>query len=149
MPELTLASFESGTDEFKTANATGGSVEQSSAFHTEGAQGLEVVAPSDGNWFGFTLPTAVDLSEFSALKVDLKTGGDGTPGELAIQVGAENSWCQGSLWTWINPSRTGTIKRSMSELACGAGANLDLTQVRAIWVFLKAGTFHIDNVRAE
>ena len=149
MPELTLYSFESGTDSFRTANTSGGSVAQSAAFQTDGAQGLEVTAPTDGNWFGAAFATAQDLSAFSTFKVDLKTGAVGTPGELAIQIGAANTWCQGSLWGWTNPNRTGTIKRNLSELACPVGTTLDLTQVRAIWVFLKAGTFQIDNVRAE
>jgi alpha-galactosidase len=148
-PELTLFSFESGTDGFTTANPDGGSVEQSEDFHTDGSQGLEVTAPENGNWFGQRFSTPVDLSALSTLKVDLKTDTTGTPGELAIQIGAANAWCQASLWTWTNPNRTATIKRSLSDLACPAGATRDLTQVRAVWVFLKAGTFQIDNVRAE
>jgi alpha-galactosidase len=124
-------------------------VAQSNAFASDGEQGLEVVAPADGNWYGRILAEPLDLSAFSTLKVDLATSVEGTSGEFALQVGPASSWCQGSLWTWTNPNKTGTIKRSLDEIACPSGTTKDLTQVRAIWVFLKAGTFQIDNVRAE
>lgn len=48
-----------------------------------------------------------------------------------------------------SPADGNWFKRAASTLACPAGATLDLTQVRAVWVFLKGGTFTIDNLRAE
>ncbi len=148
-PELTLFSFEAGDEDWTVANSSGGALASTDAFHTEGDRGLEVVAPTDGNWFGRSLTTPLDLTAFSTLKVDLQTSAEGTSGEFALQVGASSAWCQGSLWTWTNPKRTGTIKRSLNEIACPSGTTLDLSDVRGIWVFLKAGTFQIDNVRAE
>jgi alpha-galactosidase len=149
-PELTLFSFEAGDEGWTAANSSpGGTVAPSSSFYTDGQAGLEVVAPTDGNWFGRRLAEPLDLSAFSRLKVDLKTGAAGTSGEFALQLGSASSWCQGSLWTWTNANRTVTLARSLDELACPAGASHDLTQVRAVWVFLKGGTFQIDNVRAE
>jgi len=40
-----------------------------------------------------------------------------------------------------------TINMAFSELGCPAGTILDLKQIGAVWVFVKAGTFTIDQVR--
>jgi alpha-galactosidase len=148
--ERTLFSFESGTDEFTIANAgAGGSVAASTTFATDGARALSVTSPADGNWYGRRFAEPLDLSAFSTLRYDVKTGVNGTPGEFALEVGASSSWCQGGLWTWTNPSASKTIVRRFEEIECPEGVRLDLTQVRAIWVYLKDGTFEIDQLRAE
>ena len=149
--ERTLFSFESGTDGFTIANADGGgSVEQTAAFHTDGSSGLLVHAPVNGNWFGRTLSEPIDLTGTSELKVDIKSAAAGTSGEIAVQVGPDSSWCQGSLWTWTNPVSSRTIARAFSQLSCPAGVSLDTSQIRAVWVFLNGGgDVVIDNVRAE
>ncbi|HYO95166.1 MAG TPA: hypothetical protein VER33_11675, partial [Polyangiaceae bacterium] len=120
-----------------------------SLFATEGESGLEVVTPTDGDWFGRALAQPVDLSAYSALKFDLKTGATGTSGEFAIQVGAANAWCQGGLWAWTNANSTRTVRAAISGIECPQGVTLDMTQVRGVWVYLKDGTFQIDNVRAD
>jgi alpha-galactosidase len=150
IPEVTLFSFESGTEQWTFANASpGGSVSASTLFHTDGENGLEVVSPADGNWFGRALSAPLDLSAYSTFMYEVKTGPNGTSGEIAIQVGAANSWCQGGLWTWTNANSSRTIKEAVSGIQCPPGVTLDLTRVTGIWVFLKGGTFQIDNVRAE
>ena len=150
--DQTLFSFESGAEDFTLANpGTGGSLSPSAAFHTDGAQGLELTSPADGNWFGRVLPEPLDLSGKTLLAFDLKTGDAGTSGEFAVQVGsaASPAWCQGGKWVWTNPNSSRTIKTLFSEMSCPAGSSMDLTQIRAVWVFVKAGTFTIDQVRAE
>jgi alpha-galactosidase len=148
--ERTLFSFESGTDEFTIANAgAGGSVASSTTFATDGARALSVTSPVDGNWYGRRFAEPLDLSAFSSLRYDVKTRATGTPGEFAVEVGASSSWCQGGLWTWTNPNATKTIARSFDDIECPEGITLDLTQVRAVWVYLKDGTFEIDQLRAE
>jgi alpha-galactosidase len=147
----TLFSFEDGTDGFTIANPTGGgTIEQSPAFHTDGASGLLVHTPVNGNWFGRDLDAPIDLSGSTMLKVDLKAATAGTVGEFALQVGPDWSWCQGGLWTWTNQGGSRTITRSFSQISCPSGVTLDLTQVRAVWVFLNTGgDVYLDNLRAE
>jgi alpha-galactosidase len=148
--EIPIFSFESGTESFTLANpATGGSFTTSTAFHTDGASGLEVTSPADGNWFGRSFPTPLNLGRASRLAFDVKTGSAGTVGEFAVQVGDGASWCQGGRWAWVNPSSTKTIQTAFAEMSCPAGVRLDQTQIKAVWVFLKGGTFVIDQVRAE
>ncbi|MET0410375.1 MAG: NPCBM/NEW2 domain-containing protein [Polyangiaceae bacterium] len=147
--EQLLFSFEQGDDGFITANATGGSSAPSSAFASAGSQGLEVTSPVDGNWFGLRLAAPLDLSAFSTLRYDVKTTTTGTPGELALEVGPNATWCQGGLWTWTNANASKTITRAFDQIECPAGTTLDTSQVRGIWLYLKDGTFTIDNVRAE
>jgi alpha-galactosidase len=79
----------------------------------------------------------------------VKTSSAGTVGELALQVGPGQAWCQGGQWSWINPGSSKTIERAFSEISCPAGVTLDRKQVHAIWVFVKAATVQIDNVLAE
>jgi alpha-galactosidase len=146
----TLFSFEGGIDEFTIANAgAGGTLASSPLFATDGALGLEVTSPTDGNWFGRRFAEPVDLSAFSSLRYDVKTGVIGTAGEFALEVGPDSAWCQGSQWTWTGASASKTISRTFAEIGCPAGVTMDPSQVRAIWVFLKDGTFQIDNIRAE
>jgi alpha-galactosidase len=149
-PEQTLFSFESGTDNFTIANpGSGGTVAQSTVFRTDGGSGLQVNAPIAGNWFGLALSTPLDLTGKTTIKYDVKTGAIGTSGEIALQVGASMTWCQGGLWTWTNPNSSKTIAENVSKISCPAGVTLDLSQVRGIWVFLNSGgTDYIDNIRA-
>jgi alpha-galactosidase len=152
--DTTLFSFEAGLDSWTIANVdTGSAMSLSAVFHTDGSQGLEVVSPADGNWFGrrFDQPLdqALDLTGKSLLKYDIKTTTNGTANEFALQVGPDWMWCQGGLWSWTNPSSSQTVTRKLSEITCPGGVPLDITQVHAVWVFLKDGTFHIDNIRAE
>jgi alpha-galactosidase len=148
--ERTLFSFESGSEEFTIANAgAGGTFALSRQFATDGAAGLEITAPADGNWFGRRFAKPIDLSAFTRLRYDVKTGSAGTVGEFAVQVGPGQSWCQGGQWSWINPGSSKTIERAFTEISCPAGVTLDRKQVHAIWVFVKAASATIDNVRAE
>jgi alpha-galactosidase len=147
--EQTLYSFETGLEEFTLANEVGGSLALSTAFATDGVQGLEVTSPADGNWFGRRYAAPRDLSAFTTLRYDVKTTVIGTPGEFALEIGPDSAWCQGGLWTWTNASSSKTIERRFTEIECPEGVTMDLTQVRGIWVYLKDGTFTIDNLRAE
>ncbi|HLL65833.1 MAG TPA: NPCBM/NEW2 domain-containing protein [Micromonosporaceae bacterium] len=148
--ERTLFSFESGTEGWSFANADpGGSVEHSTGFHTDGAHGLRVITTASGNWFGRALTEPLDLTGTSMLKYDVRTGANGTSGEIAVQVGPEGSWCQGGLWTWTNANSSRTITEEVSHISCPTGVTLDLSQVRGVWVFVNGLDVQIDNVRAE
>jgi alpha-galactosidase len=148
--ERTLFSFESGTEDFTIANpGDGGTVEQSPGFHTDGAHGLRVRTPAGGNWYGHRFAEPADLSGTTRLKVDVKTAATGTTGEIAIQVGPDWSWCQGGLWAWTNPNSSRTVLEEIDDIECPQGVTLDLSQVRAVWVFLNGGDVHIDNIRTE
>ncbi|MFC4116932.1 NPCBM/NEW2 domain-containing protein [Nonomuraea zeae] len=147
----TLFSFESGTDGFTIANpGDGGTVAQSPLFHTDGVAGLKVATPAGGNWFGRALSAPLDLTGKTMLRYDVKTGGIGTSGEIAIQVGDDMSWCQGGLWTWTGTDSSRTITERFDQIGCPAGVTLDPSAIRAVWVFLNSGgEVYIDNVRAE
>jgi alpha-galactosidase len=149
--ERALFSFESGTDGFTIANpGDGGSSVQSAVFHTQGEHGLEVFTPSAGNWYGRSLDEPLDLTGATMLKFDVRTTtAAGTTGEIAIQVGAGFTWCQGGLWAWANPGSSRTITEKVGAIGCPAGTTLDLSQVRAVWLFLNGGDVYVDNVRAE
>jgi alpha-galactosidase len=148
--EQTLFSFESGTDGFAPANADpGGSVAQSTAFHTDGAYGLEVTVPSSGNWFGTSVAEPLDLTGKTTFKFDVKTAAMGTSGEIALQVGPDSAWCQGGLWSWTNPNSSRTVAEKVSAIGYPAGVTLDLSQVHAVWVFINGTGAVVDNIRAE
>jgi alpha-galactosidase len=149
--ERTLFSFESGTEEWTIANqGDGGTVAQTTAFHTDGTHGLEVFTPAGGNWYGRNLAAPLDLTGTSRLKFDVRTTtASGTTGEVAIQVGPDYAWCQGSIWAWTNPGSSRTITAEFASLGCPGGVTLDLSQIRSVWVFLNGGNVFIDNVRAE
>lgn len=126
-----------------------GSMARSNLFHTDGEYSLEVVSPADGNWFGQSFEQPLDLSAFSMLKFDLKTGEEGTTTEVAFHIGDALNWCSGSLWTWTDAYSTRTIKAEFNGIECPEGVEKDFTDIRAIWLFVKAATVQIDNVRVE
>lgn len=154
--ERTLFSFEEGTEDWTIANpgdgdGDGDTMTQATAFHTEGEHGLAVATPMAGNWFGRVLAQPLDLSGYSRLRFDVRAGPTaGTSGEIAVQVGPELSWCQGGRWAWAGSGTSRTITEAFDEIECPAGVTLDLSQIRAVWVFLNGGdTRHVDNIRAE
>jgi alpha-galactosidase len=150
--ERTLYSFETDTEGWTIANpGDGGTWERSDAFRTNGEYGLAADTPLSGNWFGRTLSEPLDLTGTSVLKFDVRAGQvAGTTGEIAVQVGAQGSWCQGGRWAWTNPGSSRTISEAVEEIECPAGVTLDLSQVTGIWVFLNGNdTHHVDNIRAE
>jgi alpha-galactosidase len=149
--DRTLFSFETGTDDFTIANpGDGGTVAQSTTFHTDGAHGLAVTTPLGGNWYGARTTEPLDLTGTSMLKVDVRAGANaGTTGELSVQTGPGMSWCQGSRWAWTDAGRAHTISVTFEELDCPAGVTFDPAQVYAVWVFLNGGEVYLDDVRAE
>jgi alpha-galactosidase len=149
-PEVTIYSFESGSDGITLRNPdAGGRFAPSSTFHTDGKGSLEVTAPADGNWFGRLLDKPLDLRGKSRLAFDIQSGESGTSAELAVQFGPNATWCQGGHWAWVNPNSSKTIATALDELGCPPGTPLDPAQIKAVWVFVKGGSFRIDNVRAE
>jgi mannan endo-1,4-beta-mannosidase len=91
---LELFDFESdvqgwGPDDF---NPTAGTVATTTAFHADGAQGLQLTG-TDGGWFGVTLPTPLDLST----RAELSFASPSSNGSFAVsfQTGPGYVWCQG------------------------------------------------------
>jgi mannan endo-1,4-beta-mannosidase len=146
---IVIASFENGTDGWRAANSLG-SVKQESTFATQGSFGLEVDANPGNDWFGSDF-TALDVSAKTHIKADIQTLASGTSLNVAIQIGPNFNWCQGTAWGWANPGTITTVDLDVSDLTklqC-FGSGGDLTQLHAVWVFFGSGTYNIDNVRAE
>lgn len=146
---ITLFSFEDGTQGWAEQNWSqlGGTVAQTTAFATDGTHGLAVNSMNE--WFGAALPSAVDLSTKSTLKADLKTGDAGTSVSVVLQTGSSWDWCQGP-FVWYGAGTTATVAQDLlTGLSCSSGSAPDLTQVHGIYLFFNAGTFLIDNIRAE
>lgn len=145
---IRIASFETGTEGWASApwQTNGGTVTQTTDFHTDGAFGLHVAA-ADGGWFGVTLAEPLDLSGKAALRYDVRTGADaGTNGAIAVQTGAALNWCQ-SVFTWIPENNNTTFSADLlSQMSCDATA---LSDVRQIYIWVNPGPFDIDNIRAE
>ena len=80
------------------------------------------------------------------MQADLKTALAGTSTSVALQVGDAFTWCQSS-WGWSDPGVTATVN---IDLTSGFSCDLTtLTDVRGIFVWFSAGTFDVDNFRAE
>jgi mannan endo-1,4-beta-mannosidase len=149
---VTLYSFESGTEGWGPASwDPQGAVSQSSAFHTDGANSLQVDTTGSG-WFGLDMPVAADLTGKTDLKFDLETTTIGTSVNVALKLGSGWTWCQGS-WGFVNAGTTTTVDLNLLTLTDSSSNpcnGTDLNQVHSIFVFLNgAGTYHIDNVRAQ
>ncbi len=149
MPVI-LQSFETGTANWAPLNgATHGSVAQTSTFHTDGAYGLQIDSTDpagNGGWFGVNLPSALNLTGRTSLKIDVGTLTTGTGTNIAIQAGSSYTWCQGPQFPYIGAGSSSTVSIDLANLSCGTA---DLSQVHAIWIYFNVGTFNIDNVRAQ
>jgi len=144
---ILLASYESGTDGAALAGGTG-TFTQSSAFATEGISSLEITVTGEG-WFRVADLTAapVDISQKSAVRLDLQTLGNQTYRKLSMQVGDGFTWCEQNGGDGNTPSNTvATISLDLADLGC-SGA--DLTKLQYVNIYLQTGTFRIDFVRAE
>lgn len=144
---IRLFSFETGAEGWAPGNWNGapGAVQQSDAFATDGSYGLQVTAT--GHWYGVALPASVDLSGKSSFKFDLRTGAAGTSSQVALKLGDAYTWCEGGGWVNTAANTTTTIT---VDLLNGLGCpNPDLSKVQEIYIWFSAGTFNIDNLRAE
>lgn len=143
---ILLASFETGTEGAASAGGAG-TVSQSSAFYTNGTFSLEINVTSEG-WFRVAaLASPVDVSQKTAVKLDLQTLGNQTYRKLSIQVDDNFTWCEQNGGDGNTPANTvAAISLDLTNMTC-SGA--DLTKLRAINIYLQPGTFRIDNVRAE
>ena len=145
---ILLYSFETGSEGWAPGNwqTNAGTVAQSTAFHTDGNYGLQVVT-ADGGWFGLDINQAVDLTGKTHFKFDLQTTNAGTSKEVALKLGDSWTWCEGGGWGWTNSNTTTTIDIDMLNLGC---ANPDFSKLHGIYIwFSGGGTFYIDNVRGE
>jgi alpha-galactosidase len=147
--EKIVFSFESEAEPFVARPGAGGRFSRVTTFHTDGMHGAQIESPTDGNWFGHDFDAPLDLSGKTKLVFDVRTHAQGTPGELAVEMGPDKVWCQGAHFAWTNPGSTRSIKTALKDLKCSQQKPLDPRQIRGVWVFVKGGTFVIDQVRAE
>jgi mannan endo-1,4-beta-mannosidase len=143
---IMLASYETGTAGAAPIGGTG-TVSQSSAFSTNGTMSLEITVTAEG-WFRVAaLASPVDVSQKTAVKLDLQTLDNQTYRKLSIQVGDSFTWCEQNGGDGNTPANTvAPISLDLTNMTC-SGA--DLTKLQAINIYLQPGTFRIDSVRAE
>ena len=147
LPYILLASYESGTDG-AAPDGGSGTITQSSAFASDGTGSIEITVTSEG-WFRVVDLSAapVDVSQMSAIRLDLQTLASQTYRKLSIQVGDGWSWCEQNGGDGNTPQNTvATISLDLTNMTC-AGA--DLTKLQVVSIYLQPGTFRIDFVRAE
>ena len=143
-PAIHLFSFEGSVEGWASQGGTG-TLTTSSAWSSDGTSSLELAVTGEG-WFGGALPAAVDVSQKSAVKLDLQTLGSQTYRKLSIQLGDGFTWCEAATDGNTPPGTVATIVFDFANLSCTGG---DLTKLRAVNIYLQGGTFRIDNVRAE
>ncbi|GAA0971401.1 cellulase family glycosylhydrolase [Acrocarpospora macrocephala] len=144
---IKLFSFEDGVQGWAPGNwqPDAGSVEQTSAYATDGVSGLRINS-TGGAWFGATFPEPVNLANKSQFKWDLKTGPAGTSVAVALQFGPGFTWCQ-SNFTWANQDSVVPVEIDLtSAMSCSLE---DLADVRGMFLWISPGSFDIDNIRAE
>lgn len=147
-----LADWESGEEGWAPGSwqPGAGSVAQTTAFHTHGDAGLHVT--STGAWFGVAFNQPADLTGKVALKYDVRTtAAAGTSANVALQVGPNWVWCQGT-WTWVNAGTDATVEINLvTDVACEQGLTFgdEKHDVRGMFIWFSPGEFDVDNVRAE
>ena len=143
-PAIHLFSFEGSVEGWRSQGGTG-TLTTSAAWSSDGTSSLELSVSGEG-WFGGALPAPVDVSQKSAVKLDLQTLGSQTYRKLSIQVGDGFTWCEAGTDGNTPPATVQTIVFDFANLTC---TGVDLTKLRAVNIYLQGGTFRIDNVRAE
>jgi mannan endo-1,4-beta-mannosidase len=144
--KLTLFSFETGTEGWGPASwEPYGTVEQTTAFATDGSYGLKLNVEQQG-WYGHIFSEPRDLIGKTRLMYDLRTTTAGTSAELALQVGPSWTWVQAGLWSWTGAGQDRTLE---FDLTGAAFSDADLGDIRAIYLWFHAGEFYLDYIRAE
>jgi mannan endo-1,4-beta-mannosidase len=144
---IVVASWESGVDGWAPGSwqANAGTLSQTAGFHTNGSSGLHVDA-ADGGWFGTTFNTPLNLAGKAFLHFDLRTGPSGTSTNVALQLGPNWDWCEGT-WGFVNGGQQATVEVDFQHgFGCDASR---LNEVHTIYVWFSSGTFDLDYVRAE
>jgi mannan endo-1,4-beta-mannosidase len=128
-----LFDFEDGTQGWAPAsfNPTAGTVVTTTAFHSDGVQGLQITG-TDGGWFGATLATPADLGTRSELSFTSPSSN----GSFAVsfQTGAGFAWCQGDARPAAD--RPGTYVLDLTALAPGCPGIAD---VRTVDIYVGGG----------
>lgn len=150
-PPGQLYGFESGTQNWATANFNAaGTVAQSSDFASEGQFSLKVM-PTGGGWFGVEYSSPIDLSGKTHVSWDLTTTTSGTSQELALQTGSDFAFCQAGGFQFVNSNTTTHIDIDLSTLDC-KGATPNLAVIDNFYIFMgNSGDtpLYIDNVVAQ
>jgi mannan endo-1,4-beta-mannosidase len=104
------------------------------------------VDAADGGWFGTVFATPLNLAGKALLHYDLRTGGSGTSTNVALQLGPNWDWCEGT-WGFVNGGQQTTVE---IDLLHGFGCDASrLNEVHTIYVWFSSGTFDLDYVRVE
>lgn len=146
--EVTLASFESGTEGFAAppSMADSSQLDTTTAFHSDGQRALAVTITKP-QWLGVTFNSARNFSTRHRIKADLLARSAASRANLAIRSGA-SGWCElgfpkaGNL----SPQVKRTLDARLEDLRCPGG---DLGAVSGVYLWFDAGTFYIDNLRVE
>jgi hypothetical protein len=66
------------------------------------------ITPASGvaDWFGFNLPSPLNITGKSTIKVDMETQAAGTSTAIAIQTGAGFTGCQTANWGFQGSNST-------------------------------------------
>ena len=149
-----LADWETGIEGWAPASwqTDAGTVEPTTGFHPHGQGGLRVTSNS-GAWFGVSFTQPQDISGKVSLKYDLRTTpAAGTSTNVALQVGPNWVWCQGT-WGWVNQDTAqATVEIDLtSGVACEQGLTFAdaSNDIRGMYIWFSPGTFDVDHVRAE
>jgi hypothetical protein len=153
---LLLASFESGTEGWAASpdQADNGLTSQASDFATEGSSSLRVDSAGlpERGWYGTEFQTPIDVSGKSSVSLDIRTMGVGTQEAIAVQFFLTEDlwiWCQSDPWGRVGPETDATITLDFDNMSCD-GSPSDRNKLAAVWVWFEgAGSFRVDNVRAE
>ncbi|MEY2934504.1 MAG: hypothetical protein RL033_5253 [Pseudomonadota bacterium] len=143
---LAVTSFEAGLGGWAPLDAMNGTLASSTAFASDGELGAEVVSTGNGNWYGATLDTPVDVSARYAVSFDVQVGPvDGTNRAVRILYGDVR--CQ-SDFVWLPQGTSGEVQVDLDAMTC-TGGTPDRTRATALYLRFNAGTFHFDHVRIK
>lgn len=155
-PTSTVFDFESDAQGWGPANPGNGTAEASGEFATSGAKSVKLtITKADGEWMGSDFAELRDFSGKTKVTLDLKTTSAGTNyGSFVVKQGETGQWCQFADWDkWQNGDQTQNVVLDLTQtFQCfGPDENkkLDLKAVKGFYIFLKQGTFYIDNVKFE
>ncbi len=144
---INIESFEAGADGWKALNGNG-SVASETTFATNGSKGLQLTSTGNGDWFGANLQNPLSIAGKTTIAIDVQNLFGESP-SIAIQTGSGWNWCQssGPTGSGAGASSGFTLTYDVATLSCTPAQ--DLTQIHALWFYFNAGTFDVDNVRAQ
>lgn len=152
-PTSTVFDFEADAQGWGPVTAGTATAMSSADYATSGTKSLKLTISAEG-WMGADFAELKDFSGKTKIVYDIKTTDAATNTmTFVLKEGDTGRWCETKPDSWLEAGKTQTVTLDVTvNFQCYDPAEtrkVNLSQIKGFYLYMKAGTFYIDNVRFE